>query len=209
VNEPNTKERKMNRTLNIALMLCLISLGLSCSENGNRNATSNANNRNSTVTPPANSNSRAALSSADSAFIVDAARGGMMEVELGQLAVQQAASADVKRFGQRMIDDHSKANNELKQLAASKNVTLPADLNPKQKEMKDKLIKLKGAGFDREYMKVMVEDHAEDVTKFEGEGKNASDPDVKAFATKTLPTLREHLQLAREVAKKVGVSVSE
>jgi putative membrane protein len=199
----------MNRTLNIALMLCLISLGLSCSENGNRNATSNANNRNSTVTPAANSNSRAALSSADSAFIADAARGGMMEVELGQLAVQQAASADVKKFGQRMIDDHSKANNELKQLAASKNVTLPADLNPGQKEMKDRLTKLKGAEFDRQYMKVMVEDHVEDVTKFEEEGKNASDPDLKAFATKTLPTLREHLQLAREVAKKVGVSVSE
>jgi putative membrane protein len=199
----------MNRTLNIALMLCLISLGLSCSENGNRNATSNANNRNSTVTPAANSNSRAALSSADSAFIADAARGGMMEVELGQLAVQQAASADVKKFGQRMIDDHSKANNELKQVAASKNLTLPADLNPEQKEMKDKLTKLKGAGFDREYIKHMVEDHVEDVTKFEEEGKNASDPDVKAFATKTLPTLREHLQLAREVAKKVGVSVSE
>jgi putative membrane protein len=199
----------MNRRLIIALMICMLALGLSCSESGNTNTTSNANNRNSTASPAANSSSRAALSSAGSEFIADAARGGMMEVELGQLAVQRAASADVKKFGQRMIDDHSKANNELKQLAASKNVTLPSDLKPEQKEIKDRLMKLKGAEFDREYMKLMVEDHQEDVSEFEKEQKSGSDPDVKAFVTKTLPVLREHLQLASEVAKKVGVSVSD
>src|SRR4029453_4222157 len=122
-----SKVGEMNRTVIIALMICMTALALSCSEHGNVNTTSNANNRNSTAAPATNSSSRAALSSADSAFLADAARGGMKEVELGQLAVEPAASPDVKKFGQRMIDDHSKVNTELKQLAASKNVTLPAD----------------------------------------------------------------------------------
>jgi len=140
----------------------------------------------------------------DLAFMNDAAPGGMAEVEMGRLAVKQAASSEVKQFAERMIADHSKAGEELKQLASQKKVMLPKEINPKHKETMDKLSKLKGAEFDREYVKAMVEDHVKDVTAFESVAKGAVDQDVKAFATKTLPTLKEHLQMIREIEGKMG-----
>jgi len=126
-----------------------------------------------------------------------------MEVELGRLAAQKAQSADVKRFGQRMVDDHSKANAELKTLASAKGVTLPADMNAEGKEEQAKLSKLSGAEFDKEYMSLMVEDHEKDVSEFEKESRDQDDPDVKAFAAKTLPTLQQHLQMAQSINPKL------
>jgi putative membrane protein len=142
----------------------------------------------------------AARSAADTKFIKEAAEGGMAEVALGQLAVEKASSADVKKFGQRMVDDHSKANDELKQLAAQKNVTLPQDLNAKDKATKAKLEKLSGEQFDQAYMKDMVKDHTKDVSDFKRESMSALDPDVKKFAAETLPTLEDHLKQATSIA---------
>jgi putative membrane protein len=147
------------------------------------------------------------LASADRQFIMEAARGGMAEVELGQLASDKAQSDAVKQFAQRMVTDHGKANDELKSLAQSKNVTLPAELDAKHKSTKDRLSKLSGAQFDRAYMQEMVSDHQKDVSEFRKQSQSAKDAELKAWAAKTLPTLQEHLQMAQAASRNaVGTS---
>jgi putative membrane protein len=141
--------------------------------------------------------------SGSSAFVSKAAVGGMAEVKLGQLAVQKASNPDVKAFGQQMVDDHGKANDELKQLASSKGMTLPTDIDAKHQATYDRLSKLDGAEFDRAYMKDMLADHKMDVSEFRRESKSGSDPDVKAWAAKTLPTLEHHLQMAESTNAKM------
>src|ERR1044072_8358205 len=132
----------------------------------------------------------------DHNFIMDAAMGGMMEVELGRVAAQQGMSAEVKQFGQRMVDDHSQANSELMTLASSKGITLPTELDAKHREHVTKMSGMTGADFDREYSKMMLSDHRKDVSEFEKESTRGTDADLTAFATKTLPTLKEHLRMA-------------
>ena len=144
--------------------------------------------------------------SADLTFVLDAAKGGMAEVELGQLAADKASSDDVKKFGQRMVTDHSKANDELKTLAQSKNITLPTAIDAKDKATHDRLAKLSGPAFDRAYMAHMVTDHRKDVNEFKKETTAGKDPDVKSWASKTLPTLEEHLKMAQDTDKAVGTS---
>ena len=142
----------------------------------------------------------------DHAFMTKAAQGGMAEVELGQLAEQNAQSQDVKDFGKKMVDDHTKANDQLKQVASQEGVTLPTDLDAKDKATKDRLSKLHGEAFDRAYMKDMVTDHKKDVSEFKHESDAGTDPQVKQFATQTLPTLQDHLKMAEEIDSKVGGS---
>ena len=143
---------------------------------------------------------------ADETFVTKVAKGGMAEVELGKLAAEKASSDEVKKFGQRMADDHSKANDELKTLARSKNITLPSEIGPQEKALRDRLMKLSGPAFDQAYMKAMVSDHVKDVNEFKMESKSGKDPEVKAWAAKTLPTLEEHLALARSTSGAVGTS---
>ena len=128
----------------------------------------------------------------------------MAEVELGRLAAQKGHSPDVKRFGERMVTDHSKANDELKQLAVRKGITLPAEPTAQQKQEKERLSKLSGVQFDRENMKLMVEDHDKDVKAFQDETHGAADPDIKSFAAKTLPTLQEHQKMAKDINGKLS-----
>ncbi|HYX27595.1 MAG TPA: DUF4142 domain-containing protein [Pyrinomonadaceae bacterium] len=137
-------------------------------------------------------------------FATAAAQGGMAEVELGRLATQRAGDASVREFGARMVADHSRANTELKSVAAQKGIQLPNDMNSEQKSEMDKLSKMSGADFDKEYMSTMVKDHKDDVKDFETQSQNGNDPDIKAFAGKTLPTLQQHLQMAQQTAQKVG-----
>jgi putative membrane protein len=141
----------------------------------------------------------ASLDSADRKFIEKAATGGMAEVEMGKLAQQHAASDQVKQFADRMVQDHSKANDELKAIATSKGVQLPGAPDKAAKRNLDKLGKLSGANFDREYMQHMVGDHKSTVAMFQAEAKSGKDADVKGFAGKTLPTLQEHLKMAQTV----------
>ncbi len=147
--------------------------------------------------------------SADRLFITNAAKGGLAEVQLGQLASDKGTSAEVKQFGQRMVSDHSKANDELKSLAQSKNITLPSDLDAKDKALHDRLSKMSGEAFDRAYMQHMLADHKKDVSEFRKESSSGKDPDVKAWASKTLPTLEEHLKMAQDANKAVGTSGSK
>jgi putative membrane protein len=139
----------------------------------------------------------AAMSQGDKKFIEDAAAGGMAEVELGKLAEQRASNPQVKQYGARMVQDHGKANDELKSLASAKGVQLPAALPKSKQNDLDKMGKLTGADFDKAYMKHMVDDHKHNVTMFEKQSKSGQDGDLKAWAAKTLPTLREHEQLAQ------------
>ncbi len=138
----------------------------------------------------------------DSEFAVAAADGGMMEVQLGELAKTNAANADVKKFGEMMVKDHSKASDELKALAAQKNITLPATLSDDKQKKYDDLAKKKGAEFDKAYISFMVDDHKEDISEFEEAAKDAKDPDVKAWAEGKLPTLKHHLEMAEAIDKK-------
>lgn len=146
------------------------------------------------------------ISLSDASFLRKAAAGGAAEVELGNLARDKASNPDVKQFAQKMVDDHSAANNELKTLAQQKGVAVPTQPDSSSKKELDRLSKLSGPAFDRAYMKLMVSDHEKDVSEFEKESKSAQDSDVKSFAGKTLPTLQEHLRLAREDNSRVAGS---
>jgi putative membrane protein len=141
---------------------------------------------------------------ADSKFVKDAAAGGMEEVELGKLAVAKASSPEVKNFGQKMVDDHSKANDQLSQLASQKGIDLKKDESMMAKHDSAKLAKLKGAKFDKAYMDMMVKDHKKDVADFEHASKGAKDNDIKSWASTTLPTLQEHWKMAKDIDAKVG-----
>ena len=144
---------------------------------------------------------------ADHHFVTDAAVGGMAEVELGKVAAEKAANADVKKFGQRMADDHGKANDELKSLAQSKQITLPSAIDAKHKATIDQLSKLSGEAFDRAYVQEMLKDHQRDVAAFRAESKSGKDPEVKAWADKTLPILEDHLKMVQDLNRTaVGTS---
>lgn len=197
----------MNRMQIVALLAAIVisvSLGAACS---NQPSDSTANSAPVVKTEPAQAPSDKGdqiVTGGDLAFINDAAPGGMAEVEMGRMAAKQAQSSEVKQFGARMVVDHSKAGDELKQLASTKKVTLPAMVNPNHKETIEKLSKLNGADFDREYVTAMVADHEKDVASFENAVKAGVDADVKAFAAKTLPTLKAHLEMIRDIANKMG-----
>jgi putative membrane protein len=139
----------------------------------------------------------AAPSAADTDFAKKAAQAGMAEVAAGRMAVSKGQSESVKTFGQRMVTDHSKAGDELKTVAAKSGVALPATPSPEQKAVAEKLAKMQGPDFDKAYAKQMVSDHEEAVALFQKEASSGSDADLKAFAQKTLPTLQEHLKMAK------------
>jgi len=136
-------------------------------------------------------------------FLTEAAVGGMAEVELGRLASTKAQNAQVKSFAQMMITDHSKANDELKSLATKKNISLPTTLDAKHQSTVQRMQGLSGAEFDRAYVDDMVDDHEADVQEFEKQSSDNPDPDVKAFAAKTLPTLRKHLDAIKALQSKM------
>src|SRR5215475_5536683 len=145
-----------------------------------------------------------ALTAPEKEFLANAGRGGMLEVQLGNLATQKASSNDVKQFGERMATDHSQLGQKLQQLASNLNVTLPQDLKPEQQAVVSRLEKLSGKAFDREYMKEMVNDHVKDISEFERAEKEATVAEIKQFATESLPTLRDHLKQAKEITAKLG-----
>ncbi|WP_018621087.1 DUF4142 domain-containing protein [Spirosoma luteum] len=137
-----------------------------------------------------------------SEFAMKAANGGMMEVELGRMAQEKGMSKDVKEFGAMMVADHSKANEELKTLATAKNITLPATLGEDMQEDVNELAKLSGKEFDKKYVSMMVDDHKEDINAFKKAAEdNNVDPEIKAFAAKTLPTLQQHMDRINAIDK--------
>ena len=140
----------------------------------------------------------------DDVFVVKAASGGKLEVALGKLAKERGASDGVKKFGERMVTDHSKANKELEEVAKKANLGLPVTLLSGDQENLARLSALTGAEFDKQYAAAMVKDHKTDVALFERASKEAKNADLKAFAGKTLPTLKEHLKMAEGLSKGSG-----
>jgi putative membrane protein len=134
------------------------------------------------------------VSSSDRQFLEEAAKGSMEEVHYGRMAMQNGATAGVKAFGQKMVTDHTKANQEAAQLAQQKGVTLPPQ---SQIKMNPSFANKTGADFDKAYVADMISDHEKDVAAFEKEANSGTDPDIKAWAAKMLPTLRQHLTDAR------------
>ncbi len=192
----------------VAIVLTLSLLGFgqkgedqNASKANTGGAQSSSANSGSAQTSSASS-STGKLSASDRQFLDKAAQGGIAEVELGQLAQQKSQDPKVKAFGERMVTDHSKANDQLKSLAQSKGMTLPTQPNAKDKAEKDRLSKLSGEQFDKAYMNYMVKDHTKDVSEFRKESQSAKDSDVKSFASSTLPTLESHLQEAKQIAPK-------
>jgi len=139
--------------------------------------------------------------SADQAFIEQATQGGLAEVTLGRLAAQRAVNPQVKQFGQAMVDDHSQANSELLSLAMDRGVRPPVDMQSNDRALLDQLNLAKGADFDRTYVNAMVDDHRKDVDAFKKEADNGQDALVKAWASRMVPTLQHHLQMAEDLQR--------
>jgi len=139
----------------------------------------------------------------DKEFILNAAQGGMTEVELGKLAQEKASSPDVKQFGSRMVTDHSKVDTDLKTVAAKEGVTIPGSLDAKHQASVERLSHLSGSAFDRAYVRVMVRDHEKDAAEFRQASTAAQDPDVKTFAGDNLKVIESHLSDIKSIQSKL------
>jgi putative membrane protein len=146
---------------------------------------------------------RGQLNSKDYKFLSAASQSGQLEVQLGELAKQNGGSQAVRDFGERMVNDHTKANNDLKQIAAAKQATPETQMTSKEDSRVTRLQKLTGVDFDKAYLSDMIKDHKKDVKEFENASTDASDPDVKAFAEKTLPTVQQHLRQAQDMLEQI------
>lgn len=138
-----------------------------------------------------------------SAFLVDAANGGMSEVQLSRIAVEKSTNAAVKDFANLMINDHTSANDQVMALAAKKNVTLPSDVSEDNRKAADELMKKTGKNFDKEYVDIMVKDHEKAVTLFEKASTNVNDAEIVAFANNILPKLKSHLESIKTIKKNI------
>ncbi|HVL57959.1 MAG TPA: DUF4142 domain-containing protein [Burkholderiaceae bacterium] len=136
---------------------------------------------------------------ADRKFVTEAAASGMAEVQLSKLAMERAANPQVREFAQRMVEDHTKANQELMQIASAKGLELPTELQRGDRRTLDKLTKAEGADFDRQFIDWQVDEHQSAIKQFEREAKDGKDPQLQQFAQKHLPALKEHLQMAKQL----------
>ncbi len=143
--------------------------------------------------------SKTQLTAEETQFLKDAAQSGMAEVKMGELAASNGESQQVKAFAQKLVTDHGKVNEELKQLATRKGATLPDAVTEQQKTMLQHLTSLKGREFDSVFKQHAVDGHQKSVDKFKTAAEKAKDADIKAFAAKTLPTLQQHLALAKQL----------
>src|ERR1700712_3440334 len=187
--------KKLTYITLIAGMACLVQ---ACS--GHKDSKASADSANTANADTAKKDSSVtAVDKDDARCAVREANGGMAEVELGQLAQQKATDAKVKDFGAMMVTDHTKANDEMKALAKTKGITLPVAIDTDEQKVKDDLSAKSGADFDKAYVSNMIDDHKKDIKEFEDAAKNCKDADLKAFATKTLPTLKMHLEAIQKI----------
>lgn len=139
----------------------------------------------------------------DTTFMMKAAQGSLAEIELGNLAQQKANSQAVKDLASRLVADHTKASDQLKQIAQKDNVQLPATLRPQDQKLRDHLASLSGPEFDRMYTQHMMADHKKDIAEFRKEARSGTNPDTKQFASQTLPVLEEHLKMTQQVNQQI------
>lgn len=147
-----------------------------------------------------------AMSTGSEAFIRKAAGDGEMEVEMGRVALSQASSPRVREFAQRMVDDHSRADTELAGLAQARNMSLPSAMDSRHMAKCNDMRSLSGQDFDRKYMSMMVHDHVKAINLFEDQANNGQDSDTREFARRTLPTLHQHLDMAKSICQNMGIS---
>jgi putative membrane protein len=140
---------------------------------------------------------------ADAEFAMAAADAGMMEIQAGSLALTKASSTKVKEFAQMMIDDHTKANEELKSLATGKNITLPASISDKHQKKYDDLAEKTGTDFDKAYTEMMVKDHKDVVDMFKKAAADCEDQQIKAWAAEKIPALEHHLSTAENINNEI------
>jgi putative membrane protein len=157
-------------------------------------------------TSPLSSTAQAAMT--DEAFAKEAASGGMAEVKLGKLALDQGSSEAVKSFGTRMVAEHTKAADQLKEAAAQEHLALPADLSSKDQAVYDRISKLNGADFDRAYAQDMVKDHQLDLQAFQREANHGNNGTMREFASQNVPMIQQHLEQAKKLLKTVSPPVS-
>jgi putative membrane protein len=197
-----------NRFLILIAALVLVA-AVACKKTETNNTTSSTTDTTytdtsaTTTTTGTTSTASSTLSEDDKEFATKAAQGNMSEVSLGSMAAQKGESADVKTFGNRMVNDHGKALDELKQLAQNKGLTLPTDVSAEQKATADKLSKYSGKQYDKAYADTMADDHEKDAKEFEKASKDAKDPDLKAWAAKVLPVVQDHLKMAQAMKDKL------
>ena len=139
----------------------------------------------------------------EESFWTVAADGAMAEVEMGKLASQKSQNPEVKKFAQMMVAEHTKANSELKSIAAKQKITLPTEIGPRHRSTLDELNRISGADFDNEYVQAMVDAHEADVQLFEAQAEDNTDQQAQAFAAKTLPVLRKHLEAIKAIQAKM------
>jgi putative membrane protein len=144
----------------------------------------------------------------DEAFVRAAARGGLSEIKFGKLAMDQGSSEAVKAFGTRMVAEHAKAGDELKEAAKEENIGLPTDLTAKDQATYDTLSKLSGAAFDQAYAQDTVKDHQQDLRDFQREANHGNDDVIRGFASETIPMIQQHLDQAKEMLKAVSPTSS-
>ena len=202
------------KRFNVYLLLLLIAaVVFACKKEENYNATSTETSGTSasatattgTYTTTATTATTGTVTDKDKDFITDVGKAGKAEVDVAQDAVTHATNADVKSFAQKLVDDHTKANDDLAKLAASRGVTLPSEMEAKMKEAKERLMKVTGKSFDQAFIKQMVDDHTSLIKKFEDKSKETGvDADLKKFVDDKLPVLREHLKTAKGLQTKLG-----
>ena len=164
---------------------------------------SNNTTNNNNASGGSNTNNNMPLSPADSTFAMKAATGGMMEVEAGNLARQNAQSERVKAYAAMMVQDHQAANQELMSLSQGRGMTIPATLPPDKQQMLESMRTMKGKVFDNHYMSMMVQDHEKTLADFQQQANSGADGELKTFAQKTLPTLQKHRDSAVAINKAI------
>lgn len=207
----------MKKIIFISFAACTLA---ACSNDGTKSSTETDTSTTSTAnsegtadntTPNANVNTDTSMSTgtvvkADAAtekFLKKAADGGMAEVEVGNIARETATDPSVKNFAAMMVNDHTAANSEVKALATRGDVALPAAPSDYKKQHASRLAQKKGKEFDKAYMDMMVKDHKQTIDIFEDAQRNSKDEQVKAFVSKTLPTLKIHLDSAQAISKRI------
>ena len=181
----------MKTTIFNVVMSALLLTAVSCGNDGKNDSTEIAEEQ--------NEQQLSGKEDDNAEFAVEAADGGLLEVQLGTLALTKAASPEVKQFAQMMVDEHTKANNELKSIAQQKNITLPTVMSNENQRTYDKLNEKTGAEFDKEYMDLMVKEHKDDIDDFEDQAQENENSELKSWASTKLPTLKQHLQEAERI----------
>ena len=196
----------MKRTSTLLSILILtLSVAVACGERETTTDTvlSTETGTDTALTTTTDTGPQTSLQPADQEFVNKAAKIGMAEVQLGNTVSGRAESPEVRSYAERMVADHTRSNDELRSFATSKGMTLPTELDADKKELDTRLASLSGAELDRTYMDAMVQDHATAISEFERASNEASDPDLKAWATKTLPALQEHHKMAQDILSKL------